>query len=123
MGESTGHSLELHTATMLVLPRAVEPNRLCRRAGRLAPPLFSSSTVPSCLLENRQKWMVSVFSHPSAPLQPGEARCRSSLEISLEEPCPKALSTGKEIATGATLLTQMRFISLKEPGLLAQGHH
>lgn len=43
---------------------------------------------------------VHTVSYLRAPAQPGEASWSSSLDISLEEPCLRALSTGRKVAKG-----------------------
>lgn len=96
MGEGRGHRLELHVATMPVLPGAMGPNWLRRKAKSLY-------SVPG-------EW-TKMDSVPCVPAQLEEDSQTSSLEISLEESCHQALGLGREMARETTLLTQMRFLS------------
>ena len=109
MGEGRGHRLELHVATMPVLPGAMGPNWLHRKAKSLY-------SVPG-------EW-TKMDSVPCVPAQLEEDSQTSSLEIGLEESCHQALGLGREMAKGNyfTDTNEVSF-SAKESGSFAQGHY
>lgn len=92
MEEGTGHKLDLHITTTSVLSRAVGPG--CAEGQGGWPRLSSAAWLYSSgSWGTGKKDGSGLLCHPHASSWPGETSSPSSLEISLEEPCPEVQST------------------------------